>query len=55
MPFAALLACSIALIGDSQFVGQVQIRKSQRILHLIAFALALIVGLLVYWIQTLFA
>ena len=55
MPFAALLSCSIALIGDSQFVGQVQIKKSQRLLHLIAFALALIVGLLVYWIQTLIA
>lgn len=53
MPFAALLACSIALIGDSQFVGQVQIKKSQRFLHLTTFALALAIGLSVYWIQSL--
>ena len=30
MPFAALAACSIALIGDSQFVGNKMLRHSQR-------------------------
>lgn len=52
MPFAALLACSIALIGDSQIVGGQQIRHTQRVLHLISFTLALIVGFAVYAIQT---
>lgn len=48
LPFAALLACSIALIGDSQFIGREIIRKSQKHAHWIAFGAALIVGLIVY-------
>ena len=54
MPFAALASCSIALIGDSQFIGQHQIRMSQRIAHLIAFGLALISGLAIFGIEQLF-
>lgn len=54
MPFAALAACSIALIGDSQFIGQHQIRTSQRIAHLIAFGLALVSGLAIFGIEQLF-
>ncbi|MDD3931162.1 MAG: putative manganese transporter [Eubacteriales bacterium] len=51
MPFAALVACSIALIGDSQFVGQRQIKRTQRVLHLIAFAAALVIGFLIWTIE----
>jgi len=52
MPFAALAACSIALIGDSQFIGHSQLRHSQRTVHLIAFALALLVGALIWAAET---
>ena len=51
MPFAALVACSIALIGDSQFIGTSQLKYSQRTVHLIAFALAIIVGCLVWAVE----
>ncbi len=51
LPFAALLACSIVLIGDSQIVGSQQIRHSQRFLHTITFAIGLAIGLIVYGIQ----
>jgi hypothetical protein len=54
LPFAALVACSIALIGDSQIVGSQQIRLSQQVLHWISFGLALAVGLAVYGLQQLF-
>lgn len=46
LPFGALLACSIALIGDSQFIGIQTIPKSQRIAHAVAFGVALAVGFL---------
>ncbi len=52
MPFAALAACSIALIGDSQFIGGKLIRHSQRVAHLIAFVLALVVGFIVLAVET---
>lgn len=45
LPFAALLACSVALIGDSQFIGVQMIPKSQKLAHLIAFGVAIVVGL----------
>jgi len=48
LPFAALVACSTALIGDSQLIGQQIIRRSQRVAHLIAFGVSLLAGLLVY-------
>lgn len=48
MPFAALAACSIALIGDSQFIGMRQLKHSQRAAHAIAFVLALAAGMLIY-------
>ncbi len=44
LPFSALLACSMALVGDSQWVGMKQIRISQRRLHAISFLIALGVG-----------
>lgn len=53
LPFAALAACSIALIGDSQFIGSRQLRISQRAAHLIAFALALVSGGIIYLIEQL--
>ena len=53
MPFASLAACSIALIGDSQFVGSQQIRLSQRILHMIAFMLALLTGFFLFYMERL--
>ncbi len=53
MPFAALVTCSIALIGDAQFIGAKQIRFSQRITHLTAFVVALLAGGLVYWVESL--
>ena len=46
LPFASLLACSMALIGDSKFVGSKQIKHSQQRLHGISAIIALIVGLL---------
>lgn len=52
LPFAALAACSIALIGDSQFIGRSQLRHSQRTAHWIAFGLAVIVGILIWVIET---
>lgn len=48
LPFAALLASSIALIGDSQFIGARSIRYSQRLAHVLAFLVALVVGTLFY-------
>ncbi len=53
MPFAALAACSIALIGDSQFIGSRQLRKSQRAAHLMAFAIALMTGSLIFFVEQL--
>lgn len=52
MPFAALAACSIALIGDSQFIGQNQLKHSQRFAHLLAFAIALVVGGLIWVVES---
>jgi hypothetical protein len=51
LPFAALAACSVALIGDSQFVGARMIRKSQRMAHLAAFAVALLLGGLILLVE----
>ena len=51
MPFAALAACSIALIGDSQFIGKRLLRNSQRAAHLIAFGLALLAGGAIYAVE----
>ncbi len=51
LPFAALAACSIALIGDSQFIGARQLRHSQKAAHLIAFVLALIAGSLIFLVE----
>ncbi len=51
MPFAALVACSIALIGDVQFIGSRRLRRSQRLLHLVAFGLALFCGMLVWMVE----
>ncbi len=51
MPFAALAACSIALIGDSQFIGQSQLRRTQRALHLVAFVLAVLAGLAIFGLE----
>lgn len=53
MPFAALAACSVALIGDSQFIGSRQIRFSQRVAHLSAFGIAIIAGLLVFSVESM--
>jgi hypothetical protein len=53
IPFAALVACSIALIGDSQFIGSRLIKKSQRVAHMITFVLALLIGSLVYFVERL--
>jgi hypothetical protein len=53
MPFAALAACSICLIGDSQFIGMRQIKHSQRIGHAITFVLAILVGLAIYFVERL--
>ena len=50
LPFAALLASSIALIGDSQFIGARSIRYSQRTAHLLAFLVALATGFLFYFL-----
>ena len=52
MPFAALAACSIALIGDSQIIGRSQLRHSQRVAHLIAFGVAIVVGILIWVVET---
>lgn len=51
MPFAALAACSIALIGDSQFVGNKMLRHSQRAAHLIAFGVALVSGAVIFLLE----
>jgi hypothetical protein len=53
MPFAALVACSVALIGDSQFIGGRQLRFSQRTAHLTAFGIALLAGLLTFGVEYL--
>ncbi|NLO36676.1 MAG: hypothetical protein GX112_10050 [Clostridiaceae bacterium] len=53
MPFAALAACSIALIGDTQLIGRRQLRLTQRALHLIAFGLAILAGLAIWAIERL--
>ncbi|MEA4888332.1 MAG: putative manganese transporter [Clostridiaceae bacterium] len=53
MPFAALAACSIALIGDSQFIGRKQLPKSQFVAHAIAFVIALLTGLAILGIEQL--
>lgn len=55
MPFAALAACSIALIGDSQFIGSKQLRRTQRAAHLLVFALALGAGVAIWGIEQLIA
>jgi hypothetical protein len=52
LPFASLLTCSIALIGDSQIVGKKQIGHSQKYLHLITAAIALLVGFIALAIET---
>lgn len=51
LPFAALATVSIALIGDSQFIGSRQLRFSQRAAHLIAVAAALGTGSLIFLIE----
>ena len=48
LPLAALMSSSIALIGDSQFVGSQTIRHSQRHAHLYAFIAALVSGVVFY-------
>ena len=53
LPFAALAACSIALIGDSQFIGARQIRQTQKTAHAIAFGLALTAGYIIYFVEML--
>ncbi len=53
LPFAALLACSMALIGDTQIIGRQLIRHSQRAAHGISFAVSLVVSLTVYGITQL--
>ena len=53
MPFAALAACSIALIGDSQFIGSRQLHQTQRAAHLMAFAIALLAGAVIFGIEQL--
>jgi hypothetical protein len=53
MPFAALAACSICLIGDSQFIGARLIKKSQRIAHALSFLIALLLGCGIYFIEKL--
>lgn len=53
LPFAALAACSIALIGDSQFIGNAQLRLSQRALHLVAFIIAILAGLAIWAVERL--
>lgn len=53
LPFAALAACSIALIGDSQFIGSRQLRLSQRALHLVAFVIAILAGLAIWSVERL--
>jgi len=53
LPFAALLACSMALIGDSQLIGRQIIRRSQSAAHWIAFGLAIVVGLSTYGLTLL--
>ena len=50
LPFASLLACSMALIGDTQIIGRQVIRHSQRAAHLIAFFSSLAVSLAVFGI-----
>lgn len=55
MPFAALAACSIALIGDSQFIGSKQLKVSQRTAHLIVVVIALLAGLAIFGIEQLIA
>jgi hypothetical protein len=54
IPFAALVSCSIALIGDSQFIGGRLIKKSQRVGHTIIFVIALLIGMIVYLVEGLF-
>lgn len=54
LPFAALAACSIALIGDSQFIGMRQIKFSQKAAHAIAFLLAIVAGMLIYLVEMSF-
>lgn len=54
MPFAALLACSMSLIGDSQLIGNKQIKISQRLLHLISCGLAMLTGLMAYALNQFF-
>jgi hypothetical protein len=53
LPFAALAACSIALIGDSKFIGNAQLRLSQRALHLTAFVIAILAGLAIWGVERL--
>ena len=48
LPLAALLSSSVALIGDSQFIGAQIIRHSQKRAHLLAFLAALGSGILFY-------
>ena len=53
LPFASLAACSIALIGDVQLVGRIQLRKTQKYLHLLSFGLAVCIGLAVLALEHL--
>jgi len=53
MPFAALASCSIALIGDSQFIGSQLLRFSQRAAHVLAFVIALGSGAIIWGIERL--
>ncbi len=54
LPFASLVACSIALIGDMQLLGRIQLKRTQKYLHLISFGLALVLGLVVLGLEQLF-
>lgn len=51
LPFASLLTCSIALVGDSLIIGRKQIGFSQKSLHLITVITAFAVGIIALVIE----
>lgn len=51
LPFAALLTCSLALVGDSLIIGKKQIGYSQKRLHLITVITAFVIGLIALLIE----
>lgn len=51
LPFASLLTCSIALIGDSLIIGKKQIGYSQKRLHLLTVTIAFVIGIVALIIE----